>query len=279
MKNALSFDIEDWFQVENMKSAIPFSGWDTLELRVVRNTERILKILRDSDTRATFFVLGWVAERCPALVKEIAGGGHELASHGHAHDLVYNLTPEQFREDIRKSKETIESITGKKIYGYRAPSFSITKESLWALDILKDEGYTYDSSIFPVSFHDRYGFDGCKTGPFRWPNGLMEVPLTVYRIKGKALPLAGGGYFRLLPYMYFKYFFKKINAKNERFTFYLHPWEIDPGQPRIKLPMTYRFRHYVNLKGTEGYLLKLLRDFRFDSILSAQTLKNDDLVN
>lgn len=274
MRNALSFDIEDWFQVENMKGAIPFSDWDSLELRVARNTERILKILRDNDTRATFFVLGWVAERCPALVREIAKGGHEMASHGHAHDLVYNLTQDEFREDIRKSKETIESIARVKIYGYRAPSFSITKDSMWALDILKDEGFTYDSSIFPVSFHDRYGFDKCESTPFRWPNGLIEVPLTVYRLKGMTLPLAGGGYFRLLPYMYFKYFFRKLNKRNERFTFYLHPWEIDPGQPRVDVPLNYRFRHYVNLKETEAGLKKLLRDFRFDGISAAHSLES-----
>lgn len=274
MRNALSFDIEDWFQVENMKGAIPFSDWDTLELRVARNTERILKILRDNDTRATFFVLGWVAERCPALVREIAREGHEMASHGHAHDLVYNLTRDEFRADIRKSKETIESIAQKKIYGYRAPSFSITNDSMWALDILKDEGFTYDSSIFPVSFHDRYGFDKCESSPFRWPNGLMEVPLTVYRLKGMTLPLAGGGYFRLLPYMYFKYFFRKLNKRNERFTFYLHPWEIDPGQPRVDVPLNFRFRHYVNLKETEAGLKKLLRDFRFDGISAAHSLES-----
>lgn len=272
MRNALSFDIEDWFQVENMKAAIPFSDWDSLELRVARNTERILKILKDSDTRATFFVLGWVAERCPALVREIASQGHEMASHGHAHDLVYNLTRDEFREDIKKSKEIIESITGKKLYGYRAPSFSITKDSMWALDILKEEGFTYDSSIFPVSFHDRYGFDKCDSTPFRWPNGLIEVPLTVYRFKGMTLPLAGGGYFRLLPYMYFKYFFRKLNKRNERFTFYLHPWEIDPGQPRVDVPLNYRFRHYVNLEKTERNFRKLLQDFKFDMIMTVHGL-------
>jgi polysaccharide deacetylase family protein (PEP-CTERM system associated) len=272
MRNALSFDIEDWFQVENMKGAISFKDWDTLELRVARNTERILKILKDKDTRATFFILGWVAQKCPALVKEIADAGHELASHGYGHDLVYNLSREEFREDIRKSKEVIEGLTGRKVLGYRAPSFSITKDSLWALDILKEEGFVYDSSIFPVSFHDRYGFGKCESAPFKWPNGLIEVPLTVYRIRNVTLPLAGGGYFRLLPYAYFKYFFNKLNAKNERFTFYLHPWEIDPGQPRVKLPHGYRFRHYVNLKMTERSLVRLLSDFRFERIHQAYGL-------
>lgn len=272
MRNALSFDIEDWFQVENMKGAVSFKDWDTLELRVARNTERILRILKDNDTRATFFVLGWVAERCPGLVREITRGGHELASHGYGHDLVYSLGPEKFREDVRRSKEALEGISGKKVCGYRAPSFSITKDSLWALDILKEEGFIYDSSIFPVSFHDRYGFDTRESVPFRWPNGLIEVPLTVYRIRNVTLPLAGGGYFRLLPYVYFKYFFNKLNAKNERFTFYLHPWEIDPGQPRLPLPLSYRIRHYVNLKETEAGLKKLLKDFRFDGIKAAHSL-------
>lgn len=266
MRNALSFDIEDWFQVENMKGAISSGDWDNLELRVVRNTERILKILKDNDTRATFFILGWVAEKCPGLVKDIAKAGHELASHGFGHDLVYSLTPEKFREDIRRSKELIEGLAKCKVYGYRAPSFSITKDSLWALDILKEEGFVYDSSVFPVSFHDRYGFGKCESEPFKWPNGLIEVPLTIYRIKSVTLPLAGGGYFRLLPYMYFKYFFNRLNARNERFTFYLHPWEIDPEQPRVKLPAGYRFRHYVNLKTTEGSLKRLLTDFRFERI-------------
>lgn len=266
MRNALSFDIEDWFQVENMKGAISAQDWDRLELRVAKNTERILELLADRDTRATFFVLGWVAERCPGLVRDIAGAGHELASHGYGHDLVYGLAKEEFREDIRRSKALLEDISGQRVLGYRAPSFSITKDSLWALDILKEEGFAYDSSVFPVSFHDRYGFGKCESEPFRWPNGLMEVPLTVYRIGNLALPLAGGGYFRLLPYAYFKYFFNRLNARNERFTFYLHPWEIDPGQPRVKLPVGYAFRHYVNLKLTEKSLVRLLSDFRFESI-------------
>ena len=273
MLNALSFDIEDWFQVENLKGAISYNDWDKLELRVVANTEKILKILKDADTKATFFILGWVAERCPDLVKEIDKDGHEIASHGFAHELIYNMTEKTFSEDIQKSKNILEGITQKKIIGYRAPSFSITKDSLWALDILKEQGFKYDSSIFPIQFHDRYGFNGCSQEPFHWPNGLYEIPLATYKLGKVVLPLAGGGYFRLLPYRYFKYFLKKLNNNNQSFTFYLHPWELDPEQPRVKIPLSYRFRHYVNLRTTESYLKRLLRDFRFERISEAYNLK------
>lgn len=266
MINALSFDIEDWFQVENMKCAIPFSEWENHELRVVRNTEKILSILKEVDTRATFFILGWIAERCPDLVREIAGEGHEIASHGYSHQLVYMMARDEFREDIRRSKEILEDIGKVKVCGYRAPSFSITKDSLWALDILKELDFTYDSSIFPVSFHDRYGFSSCDGRPFRWENGLLEIPLSVYKIGNFALPVAGGGYFRLFPYWYFKYFLSRLNAGNQSFTFYLHPWELDPDQPRVNIPLGYRFRHYVNLSSTERYLRRLLGDFKFERI-------------
>lgn len=275
MINALSFDIEDWFQVENLKCAVSYGDWESAELRVEANTGKILRLLREKNIKATFFILGWIAEKSPALVKEIYDEGHEIASHGYSHELVYNMTEEAFREDIDRSKSLLEEITKRRVTGYRAPSFSITADSLWAVDILKEKGFSYDSSIFPVSFHDRYGFDGCDTKPFRWPNGLLEIPLSVYKIGGFALPLAGGGYFRLLPYGYFKYFFKRLNGKNQRFTFYLHPWELDPDQPRVKLPLSYRFRHYVNLKLTEKSLKRLLKDFDFQSIDKAYDMDAD----
>jgi len=266
MINALSFDIEDWFQVENLKGVVSYGDWESAELRVEANTEKILALLREHKVKATFFILGWIAEKRPSLVKAIHDEGHEIASHGYAHELVYDMTREAFREDIDRSKGLLEDITGEKVRGYRAPSFSITADSLWALDILKEKGFSYDSSVFPVSFHDRYGLDGCDTKAFRWPNGLLEVPLAVYKVGGFALPLAGGGYFRLLPYAYFKYFLGKLNRRNEPFTFYLHPWELDPDQPRVRLPLGYRFRHYVNLNLTERTLRKLIRDFDFQSI-------------
>lgn len=266
MINALSFDVEDWFQVENLKSAIERVQWDNLELRVEANTQRILKVLREHNTKATFFILGWVAERCPKLVQEIVMDGHEVASHGYAHRLVYEMTPDEFREDVTRSKMVLEKLINKAVTGYRAPSFSITPDTLWALDILKDAGYRYDSSIFPVSIHDRYGFTGSDTKPYRWENGLLEVPLAVYKIGKFALPVAGGGYFRLLPFLYFRKLLSRINSQQQAFTFYLHPWEFDPLQPRVSVPWFYRFRHYVNLRKTEPRLRRLLETFKFSGI-------------
>jgi polysaccharide deacetylase family protein (PEP-CTERM system associated) len=272
MNNALSFDIEDWFQVENLKPAIPREQWDKLELRVEASTRKILALLRESGAHATFFILGWVAERCPQLVRDIDRDGHEVASHGYGHGLVYDMTPEAFREDLLRSKRILEGITGKPVIGYRAPSFSITPRNLWALDILKETGFEYDSSVFPVSMHDRYGFPDCSPRPFVWPNGLVEIPLAVYRIGRLSLPAAGGGYFRLFPYGYFRRIFQRLNRRDEAVTFYMHPWELDPGQPRVKVPWFYRFRHYVNLDKTESRLRMLLRDFRFTSIPVAHAL-------
>lgn len=272
MNNALSFDIEDWFQVENLKTAIARDQWDSLELRVETNTHKILALLREANARATFFILGWVAERCPELVREIDRDGHEVASHGYGHGLVYDMTPEAFREDLLRSKKILEDIVKKPVTGYRAPSFSITPRNLWALEILKETGFDYDSSVFPVSMHDRYGFPGCSTRPFLWPNGLVEIPLSVYRIGRLSLPAAGGGYFRLLPYGYFRRIFTRLNRCNEAVTFYMHPWELDPGQPRVRVPWFYRFRHYVNLSEAEGRLRRLLRDFRFTTLSAAHSI-------
>ncbi len=261
--NGLSFDVEDWFQVENLKEAISRDQWESCELRVVQNTRRILAILERFEARATFFVLGWVAERCPALVKEIAGSGHEIASHGYGHELVYNLTPEVFYADIRRSREILESIIAKPVYGYRAPSFSITPKSEWALGVLKNAAFLYDSSIFPTSFHNRYGFNGTSRLPFQFRYGLTEIPLSIYHFAGADFPLAGGGYFRLFPYFYFQLFFRRMNNQGKPIVFYLHPWELDPEQPRMKVRLNYRLRHYVNLGKTENRLEKLLKDFSF----------------
>ncbi len=269
MKNGLSFDVEDWFQVENLRSAVPREQWESLPLRVEANTRRILALLRASETKATFFFLGWVAARCPQLVKDVDREGHEVASHGYGHDLVYNMTEETFRADLRRSKQLLEDLTGKPVWGYRAPSFSIVSDTMWAIDVLKEEGFAYDSSVFPTSLHDRYGFAERGTLPFRWPNGLMEIPLAVYKIRNLGLPVAGGGYFRLFPYAYFRFLLRRLNARQQRFTFYLHPWELDPGQPRMPVPALYRFRHYVNLHKTEKGLARLLADFAFERIAVA----------
>jgi len=258
--------VEDWFQVENLKPAIPREQWDSLELRVEDNTRRILALLRERDVKATFFVLGWVAERCPGLVQDIDREGHEVASHGYGHHLVYELTRDAFREDVLRSKRILEELVLKAVVGYRAPSFSITPETPWALDVLKEAGFLYDSSIFPVSLHDRYGFAGASPLPFTWPNGLVEIPLAVYTIGKFSLPAAGGGYFRLFPYLYFRHVFARLNRNGQPVTFYLHPWELDPDQPPMRVPWFYRFRHYVNLRKTEGRLRRLLEDFRFTTI-------------
>jgi polysaccharide deacetylase family protein (PEP-CTERM system associated) len=269
--NGISFDIEDWFQVENLKEVISCNDWNGCDLRVVQNTRRILRLLSKHQTCATFFVLGWIAERCPSLVKEIAAEGHEIASHGYGHELIYKLTPEAFYNDLGRSKEILESITAKQVLGYRAPSFSITPKSEWAIDVLKDLGFTYDSSIFPTSFHNRYGFNGISCLPFRFGNGILEIPLSTYRLGGANFPLAGGGYFRLFPYTYFRHFFQRLNKQGKPIVFYLHPWELDPEQPRLKIRLNYRLRHYVNLKKTEKRLEKLLKEFRFVPLI--------DLVN
>ncbi len=264
--NGLSFDIEDWFQVENLRGAIDRSSWSSRPLRVEASTRRILELLAQTETRATFFFLGWVAERCPQLVREAAAAGHEIASHGYGHELVYRLAPAAFRDDVRRAKALLEDLSGQAVRGYRAPSFSITRESTWALDVLREEGYTYDSSVFPISGHDRYGFAECGTAPFTWPNGLLEIPLAVYKIRELGLPVAGGGYFRLFPYAYFRGLLARINRSGHSFVFYLHPWELDPDQPRVKVSLGYRFRHYVNLRRTAGRLARLVQDFRFDRI-------------
>lgn len=275
MINALSFDVEDWFQVENLRPAIPRASWDSLERRVETNTRRILDLLRERETKATFFVLGWIAERCPDLVRQIDRDGHEVASHGYGHHLVHEMTPAAFRDDVLAAKRILEDLVQKPVVGYRAPSFSITPETLWALDVLKDAGFAYDSSIFPVSLHDRYGFAGASSRPFLWPNGLREIPLAIYPVGGFSLPAAGGGYFRLFPYAYFRHAFRRLNRDQQAFTFYMHPWEIDPGQPRVRVPWFYRFRHYVNLHKTEGRLRRLLRDFQFSSIPRAHAAALD----
>ncbi len=264
--NTLSFDVEDWFQVENLKSVVRVEDWDKYELRVEKNTHKILEILREYSTKATFFVLGWIAERCSNLVKHIDAEGHEIASHGYSHQLIYLMTQHEFKEDILRSKAILEDITAKEVIGYRAPSFTITRDTLWAIDILKECGFKYDSSIFPTSFHDRYGFDGMASTPFYFANALLEVPLSTVKIFKLQIPLGGGGYLRLFPYLYFHLLFKYLNSKNRGIVFYLHPWELDYEQPRLHPPFFLRVRHYVNLNKTEKRLRVLLRNFKFGPI-------------
>jgi polysaccharide deacetylase family protein (PEP-CTERM system associated) len=269
MVNAMSVDVEDYFHVSVFDGVIPRSKWDSMESRVCRNTERLLDIFEEFGVRSTFFVLGWVGDRYPALVKTIARRGHEVASHGYAHRLIYDQAPVAFRDDVRAAKRLLEDLSGRPVVGYRAPSYSITPRSLWALDILLEEGYEYDSSIFPIR-HDRYGIPVSDRRPYRIERTmgtLIEVPGATARVGPLNLPVAGGGYFRLLPYWWTKWGISRVNNREGRpAVFYLHPWEIDPEQPRLQANRLGRLRHYRNLHRTEERLRQLLTDFRFDAV-------------
>lgn len=272
--NAMTVDVEDYFQVSAFDRVVPRDNWDTMESRVVSNTERLLGIFNAARVTGTFFVLGWVAERFPALVRRIAGEGHEIASHGYGHRLVYDQTPAAFREDLRRGKGTIESACGARVWGYRAPSFSITMRSLWALDVLVEEGFEYDASIFPIH-HDRYGIPSSPRHMYRIERGagsIVEMPASTTTWGGLNLPVAGGGYFRILPYGWTKWGIGRINRRDRRpAIFYMHPWEIDPAQPRQPASGLSAFRHYRNLDRTEERLGRLLRDFRFGTMRSLVT--------
>lgn len=266
MLNALTIDIEDYYQVSNFEHLVERGEWDSYESRVVNNTRKILGILDETNTKATFFILGWTAEKFPELVKEIDQRGHEVASHGYWHRLVYEMSKEEFRDDLERSLRVLGSLTGKKILGFRAPSCSITKDSLWAFDILKEKGLEYDASIFPIH-HDRYGIPGANRYIHKLQNsGMTEVPFSTIELLGQNIPVAGGGYFRLYPYWFTKWAIKKINSEGHPVLVYIHPWEIDPEQPRIKSGALATFRHYVNIKNNESKIRKLLRDFKFTMI-------------
>jgi len=330
MLNILTIDLEDYFQVHAFSSVIRYEDWDNYECRIERNTDRLLDVLSSSlrtphsalrtPIKATFFVLGWIAERYSGLVQRIQKEGHEIACHGYAHKLIYTQSKEEFRQDIRKSKAILEDITGSEVIGYRAPSYSITDKSRWAFEVLVEEGFQYDSSIFPIH-HDFYGMPNAPRFPFiislngtsnfefsmlnfsnafthslinpcsdvsepqhgspaaplegitpnselRTPNYLLEFPISTAKLLGQNVPLSGGGYFRFLPYSIVKRGLNRINKKEgQPFIFYLHPWEIDPEQPRINgLSSRSNFRHYVNLDKTEFKFKKLLFDFEFSSI-------------
>jgi len=269
MINALTIDVEDYYMVSAFADRICFADWCRYESRVERNTHRILDLMDKHHVKGTFFVLGWVAEQSPALVREIQARGHEVASHGYNHRLVYDLTPEEFRADTRKSKDILEDITGYAVEGYRATSYSIVKRSLWALDILIEEGFRYDSSIFPVR-HDRYGIPGAKRFPhiIRQTAGeIVEFPPTTYPVLGRNIPVAGGGYLRLFPLSVTRRAIQRLNSLEKRAAIiYIHPWEIDPLQPRLSGTMLSQFRHYINLNRTFARLDALLSDFRFSPL-------------
>jgi len=263
-QNALTVDVEDYFQVEAFAGVIDRRDWDALPRRVVRNTDRLLDILAASGVSGTFFTLGWVAERHPELVRRIVANGHELASHGSDHYRVDQQSPAEFRNDVRRSKVLLEDIGGAAVTGYRAPTFSVGAKSRWAHQILAEEGFRYSSSVYPIA-HDLYGVPEAPRRPFCPLPGFIEIPLTTVRLFGRNFPTAGGGYFRLLPYALTRTALRRAGGElRTSCVFYLHPWEIDPDQPRqVQAPFRSRLRHYVNLGRTEDRLRRLLRDFRW----------------
>ena len=269
--HVLSFDVEEHFQVSAFWSHARREQWDRLESRVEQNTLRLMELLAYFETKATFFVLGWVAERYPGLVKALAKQGHEIASHGYGHQLVTNQTASEFRDDVRRSKRILEDLTGSRVLGYRAPSFSITARTLWALPILAEEEYLYDSSIFPVR-HDCYGMPSadpwCHVQKTE-AGTLWEVPPSTLKVGPLRIPVAGGGYFRLYPYRLLRRFLRSVASQGHPLIMYLHPWELDPEQPRMDGSTLSRFRHYLNLHKTEARLRQLLADFRFTTIRNA----------
>ncbi|WP_238527366.1 XrtA system polysaccharide deacetylase [Methylomonas methanica] len=265
----MTVDVEDYFQVSAFEKHIEKSQWDILQHRVVDNTNRILDLFARHQVRVTFFTLGWVAERYPELIRRIVAEGHELASHGYEHIRVTEQSPEQFRADIRKTKQLLEDVSGQAVIGYRAASYSIGAKNLWALEVLEEEGHLYSSSIYPVK-HDLYGMPSAPRFAFRPENtrNLLELPITTLKIFDKNIPCGGGGFFRLYPYLFSRAAYQYLNSvEKQAGIFYFHPWEIDPQQPRQQnLPLKSRFRHYLNLSRVENRLNNLLNDFAWDTM-------------
>jgi polysaccharide deacetylase family protein (PEP-CTERM system associated) len=266
----MSIDVEDYFQVSALAPYIPRDDWDRRECRAEANVRRILAMLDEAGVKATFFTLGWIAERHPQLVKDIVAAGHELASHGYGHERASDLDRAAFTQDVRRAKALLEDLGGVAVQGYRAPSFSIGAQNLWAFDVLQEAGYRYSSSVYPIA-HDHYGMPDSPRFAYPVRDGLIEVPVTTNRIGGRNLPSSGGGYFRLLPYGVSRWLIRRVNEVDaQSAVFYFHPWEIDPDQPRVPgVDAKSRFRHYVNLSRTEGRIRRLLGDFawgRMDEI-------------
>ena len=275
MTNAMTVDVEDYLHVSAFEKHIRRQDWDALPCRVEHNTDRVLGLFADHEVKATFFMLGWVAERYPDLVRRIVASGHELASHGYSHVRVTQQTPQQFRDDVIRTKQLLEDLSGRPIHGYRAASYSIGAENLWALEILQETGHRYSSSIYPIR-HDLYGMPDAPRFPFRPndENGLLEIPVTTVEMFKQKLPCGGGGYFRLLPYGWSRWAMRRVNQHDgQPCVFYFHPWEIDPEQPRQQgIGLKTRIRHYTNLTRMNGRLRRLLREFqwgRMDQIFLA----------
>ena len=269
MRNALSVDVEDWFQVGAFETVIDRASWDSLECRVERNTDAVLALFDEAGIKGTFFTLGWVAERYPALLRRIVGSGHEIASHGYGHDRVFTFTPEQFGADLQHSRKLIEDAAGVAVTGYRAPSFSIDQRTPWAHEILADQGYTYSSSVAPVK-HDHYGWAEAPRFAFRPVAGsdFLEIPVTTAQLGPKRLAAGGGGFFRLLPYVFSRWAIRQVNEDEQRpAIIYFHPWEIDPDQPRVSnAPIKSKLRHYTRLRVMADKLRRLPRDFQWERL-------------
>lgn len=266
--NGLSVDIEDWFQVGAFENSIRRDDWESLPSRVERNSDAVIELFGRTGAKGTFFTLGWVAERCPALIRRIVEAGHEVASHGWDHVRVFTMTPAQFREDLRRTRAVLEDLGGCRVVGYRAPSFSIDARTPWAHEILAEEGYTYSSSVAPV-VHDHYGWPEAPRFAFRPLPGadLIELPVTTARLAGRTIAAGGGGFFRLFPYAFSRWAIRQVNAEGRPGIFYFHPWEIDPGQPRVAhAPLRSRLRHYARLSAMEAKLARAIGDFAWDRI-------------
>lgn len=268
MLNALTIDVEDYFQTEAMTGAAPCPAWGTISPRVERNTWRLLEILDNHRVKATLFFLGWVAQRCPQLVAAAAANGHEVACHSYWHRPVHRLTPEEFREDTRRAKDVIESCSGRSVTGYRAPSFSILSGMEWAREILAEEGFVYSSSSHPIR-HDLYNDPAAPRLPYRTKSGLWELPITTWRVVGRNLPIGGGAYLRILPFPYVLAGLHQVATAGETMMIYLHPWEIDPEQPRLMVGWKSRLRQYIGLKRMECRLESLIGRYSFGTISKA----------
>jgi polysaccharide deacetylase family protein (PEP-CTERM system associated) len=276
VQNALSVDVEDWFQVGAFETVIDRKDWDSLECRVERNTDNVMALFDEAGVKATFFVLGWVAERYPALLRRIVDAGHEIGSHGYGHDRVFNFTPDRFAADLLRSRKLIEDAAGMKVTGYRAPSFSIDQRTPWAHEILAEQGYVYSSSVAPVK-HDHYGWADAPRFAFRPVAGsdFVEIPVTTAQLGPKRLAAGGGGFFRLLPYAFSRWAIRQVNVDEQRpAVIYFHPWEIDPDQPRVaNAPIKSKLRHYTKLDVMADKLRRLPKDFewaRLDSIVARE---------
>jgi len=269
LKQALTVDVEDYFHVSAFEKAIDKADWQNLELRVEKNTYRLLELFEQKQAKCTFFTLGWVAERCPNLIQAIVKQGHELASHGFSHQRATRMTPEQFRDDVSKSKQVLEDAAGQAIVGYRAPSFSVNDSNTWVYEVLTELGFEYSSSTYPIE-HDLYGVPKWPRFKYQRPEGIIEIPVPTMRKNEKNTGIGGGGYFRLYPYWLSKRRIDNyLNTEKQPYSFYFHPWEIDPEQPRVDgASVKSRLRHYLNLSSMEGKVAQLLEDYQWDTMKS-----------